>query len=183
MPQRFKQFGNTPVEAITQAVPVVDTNHAQVHEAHAFNTVFESLALAAAAKAYVEIVIPAGAYIHFQAATFFATGYGKLRFVELAAASTGGTGIVPVNRHRIADAASVVTVKHGVTPAADAVVMDTLRVGKPGSAASGRIGGNTGDDTEWVLNPGTSYLLEITNVDTVDIDATLRLFWYEEDGA
>ena len=172
-----------PIERVTGGRMVVDSNHAQVHGGNAFSMYHEALALAAAAKAYVEITVPADTYVHFQAASFFSTGYAQLRLVELAGPSTGGTGITPINRHRIINDTSVLTVKHGVTPAADDVVMDTLRVGKAGVGASGRIGGATGDDTEWVLNPATSYLLEITNNDSAAIDTTVRGFWYEEAGA
>lgn len=175
----------TPIERVTSGVPVIDTNHAQIHEKNAYSF-YHRAALAGGGVLNITIQVPTDTYVHFQAAEFTTDGGND---VELAIfegttlnAVPGGTAIVPTNRHRIDPPASILTVKHGASITSDGTQIGGNILYKSGTPASRSVGQKQ-DGVEWVLKPNTTYLFRFTNGATTASNMVFRPFWYEEGGA
>ncbi|PLX00493.1 MAG: hypothetical protein C0591_01115 [Marinilabiliales bacterium] len=180
-------FYLVPIERVTNGVPIIDTNHAQIHAGNAFSFA-KHQSLAAGASLDVTFEVPAGAYVHFQAFDVVSDGLNELT-VKLYEGTTlnatpGGTAITPVNRHRVGTPeSSVLTVKHGATIDADGTELDEMFLPKVSSGAVKNMA-TKGDSIEWILKPEEVYLLRLENTGTTTaLVAVVRPFWYEEGGA
>lgn len=184
MAERFKRLGDIPIEKVTQSVPTVDTNHAQIHEAHGFQFC-HSKPLAAGLAMASAIVVPAGAYVHFQAAAIHHGGAIKLEILEDVTSYANGTPVLPSNKHRIRNTASLLTVTVDVdTIVGGSNLIDPLYLGSSGAVNRASIGGTAGDDSEWILAPATTYLFRVTSPEgTLTQNVAILPFWYEESGA
>ena len=125
------------------------------------------------------------AYVHFKPATLSVTGGPVYASLIEDATFTGGSALTPECRNRIKDTASIVpcyglqdiTVVNG----ANVTTLETAVV--PGNSIAGKIGSQANSAEEWVLAPGKSYVLAITNVTNpgATVTAGYSLFWYEEE--
>lgn len=61
MAQRFSRIINEPVERITESIPTIDTNHAQIHEGNGFSLT-GSLTVATATVGAIQIYVPGNDY-------------------------------------------------------------------------------------------------------------------------
>lgn len=170
------------VEEITGARPTITSDHANIHNGIAFTTA-NKFTLAAAASGYLEIIVPAGAYIHFKPVSMQSDGPKiTVQLIEAPTLTTGSTAVIPVNRRRIGTPAiSVVTVKNNPTAVSAGTVLDQDYIGG-GSSAGGSTtsGGMAINDNEWVLKPATTYAIKVTNGGSGSADVNIKTFWYEE---
>lgn len=128
------------------------------------------------------------AYVHFKPSKVSATaGPVYVALLENYNFAAAGGAIVPLNRNRMKDYASVLTVK-GI---ADATVVSgtapqsldmTVLVG---NTTAGKLGSSSSAAEEWVLKAGNTYLITFSNATSPSVTATVgyELFWYEEGGA
>jgi len=97
---------------------------------------------------------------------------------------SGGTVITPQNMHRVGTpVASALTVKKDITGITGGVDLfgGPLYLGVAGAANRSSIGGNTGESSERVLRPETTYIIKITSIEPTNaINMTIVPFWYEE---
>jgi len=128
-------------------------------------------------------------YCHFKPAAFSATGGPVIISLLEDYTYVGGAAITPVNRKRSGTPAdSKITVKGlaDATAVAGSVPVSLDMMVIPGtSAGTGKLGGSAQSAEEWVLKPGTSYLVTMTNATSPGATVTVgyELFWYEEEGA
>lgn len=178
---------NVPIERVTEGLPVIDTNHAQIHAGNAYS-IGAYFNIAAAGKVDLTVTIPANAYVHFQALNINSDGGNTvtISFFEntVLNATPGGTAITPVNRRRLPTVpVSVLSLLKDATITTDGTLLDTIVLPKSSSPSAG--GSVTrADEVEWVLNPGSKYTFRIANTGaTTAVNVNFRPFWYEEAGA
>jgi len=182
----FSDSVHQKIERVTGGIPVIDTNHAQIHEGNAYSlgSVFT---IAAGASLDVTVQVPAGAYVHYQATDLSTDGGNTVTatFYEGATVTAAtGTAITPVNRRRLGTPeSSVLTIKQAPTVTATGTQLDQWYFPKTADAQAKGFNGKS-DTNEWVLKPETTYLLRISNTGaTTAAVVSLRPFWYEEAGA
>lgn len=126
-------------------------------------------------------------YCHFKPSLITCTGGPvTVELVEDQSFVAAGTAGTPRNRHRINGPASAITCKSiaaATLVGGSAVILDTVVI--PGNSVAGKLGGSTAAAEEWVLNPGKTYIVSMTNATNpgATITAGYSLFWYEEEGA
>lgn len=127
-------------------------------------------------------------YCHFKPAKFTSTA-GPV-FISLLEnyTFTGGSAITPVNRKRTGTPATSRVAVKGLANATAVAGTNPLSLDMtvlPGNTTAGKIGSSSSAAEEWVLMPGSSYLITATNATSPGSTITLgyELFWYEEAGA
>lgn len=172
-----KQSGILPIERITDSVPVVDSNHAQVHEGNAYVPVIEA-SLANGATEDILMYVPAGTYVHFQSAMIQTEGGGatvKVYKDAVYASFADDASVAPVNRDHIDNSASALEFQTQ-SPTSDGTLVEKIVVLSAGKGTSG-VAGST---TEMIFKPDTLVLFRITNLETSTNNITFMPFWYEE---
>lgn len=171
-----------PVEEVTGGYKSITTDHAAIHGGIAF-TVAHKFTIAAAGSAYLEFIVPAGAYVHFKPVAMQTDAPKVLvQVIEAPTVTPGTTGKTPMNRRRIGTpTVSVVTVHTDPTGVSGGTVIDQDYIGGGTGAGGSSVSGGMGiNENEWVLNPATTYLVKVTNGGSGSADVNIKLFWYEE---
>lgn len=175
------------IERVTKAHPVIDINHANIHKGQAF-TIANKIDVTAGAVAGFQITVPASGYVHFKAAAFSVTG-GPV-YISLLEDYTfvGGSAIPAANRRRVGTPPTAATVVKGaasITAVAGSAPVSLDMIVLPGTSTAAKLGSSSQAAEEWVLKPGTNYLIAITNATSPGATITVgyELFWYEEDAA
>lgn len=187
MNELLKQGYNfTPNERVTDALLIIDSNHAQIHAGNAFS-LGEFFTIAAGAALDIAVHVPAGAYVHYQATDLTTDGGNTVTATMYEGATitdATGTPLVPSNRRRLeTPAPSLLTIKQGPTVQAAGDAIDKWYFPKTADANSKGFNGKS-DTNEWVLKQDTTYLLRIANTGTVNAAVvSFRPFWYEEAAA
>lgn len=169
------------IERFTGGIKSISTDHAYIHNGQAFSFSAATTSIAAGGVYDFNITTPATGYVHWRPTTFGTSA--NITILELfegaTRSATGGT-ITPVNRNRNNATASAVTVNYAVTTTATGTLLRSVTAGAGGVTA--RAGGSaSGESEEFVLKPGTNYLLRLTNIgSTTATTAYLTGFWYEE---
>lgn len=169
----------------TTGIKTILTDHNLIHKGQAF-TVSNKVDIAASKVAGLSFLTPADKYVHFKPSGIASSG-GPITVSLLEDYTfTGGSDFPPVNRRRVGTptaAETVVKVAADITAAAgtNPVSMEMLLIpsSTQGQTKLEAAGGST---EEWVLKPGTSYLLAISNPTASTVTVGYSLFWYEEDG-
>lgn len=170
------------IEEVTGAYRQITTDHGLIHQGKAFS-IQNKFTLAAAAIGYLELIIPAGAYVHFKPVSMQSDGPKILiQLIEAPTITTGNSPLVPVNRRRVGTpAVSIVTVKNNPTAVSAGTVLDQDYIGGgTGAGGSTVSGGVAQNDNEWVLKPATTYVVKVTNSGSGSADVNIKTFWYEE---
>ena len=177
----------SPVERVTSGVPVIETNHANIHEGRAFE-LSGTLAVSAGQIGAVKIPVPEGAYIHFQAADFTADGGPVTAKLIEDATFTDASEVskTPVCLHRINPPSSIVaatvygnvTVQNGDSPLTVRELYIPANV-----QGSQRLSWHNGTPNEVILQSGVNYLVTIANGGSSTVNIGYYLFWYEESAA
>ena len=169
------------IEEVTGAYRSVTTDHDLIHQGKAFTTV-NKFTIASAASAYLEMIIPAGAYVHFKPVAMQSDGPKiTIQLIEAPTITTGSTAVTPANRRRIGTPAiSTVTVKSNPTGVSGGTVLDQDYIGGGTGNAQTTSGGASQNDNEWVLKAGTTYVIKVTNGGSGSADVNIKTFWYEE---
>lgn len=196
LPTKFRDIVNalgffgsslTPIERVTSGIPVIDTNHAQIHAGNAFSLI-GTMDVAQSQTGVLQISVPAATYVHFQAADIFSNaGPVNVSLIEDAALTSevGASDLLPNNHHRIDNTASVLAVKAlanaGVTNGSAVVTLATMPLFGTASGVT-KVGASVSNSQEWILKPSKKYLLVLPGI-TGGIKYGFNIFWYEEAGA
>jgi hypothetical protein len=185
-PPRAEIHGVTPAgvggpflqERVTNAFPVITTDHGFIHEGIAYTlsgsvTVDGSWSLA--------LTTPADKYIHFKPVGISASGGPVTVTLVEAPTFSGGSNATPRNRSRIYADAAAVTCKTGVTPSGGTVIFTGIIPSS--TSGSQRIGATSEAAEEWVLKLSTVYVLTLVEAATGTVLCGYDLFWHEEENA
>jgi len=163
---------------ITDDITVINHNHHEIHEGNFF-TVTDRVE-ADTTTIQWQITTPAGTTYAHMFFSLACTGEALYVLTE-GSDMTDGTALNEVNRRRAGTpgVASVVVTR---TPTGGSTVGETTlfteHYGSTGVASKTVEGGSTRGENEWILKPGTKYVVSITSyVDNVYV--TCKLDWYE----
>lgn len=170
-----------PIEKITKALATIDANHAQVHAGAAFSLCLPKQTLAGSSNEDILITIPAGVYVHFQLADIHVGGAEDVAFQiyesPTAVHGTGGNIKTPSNHNFAKNTPSQLTCTEPSSVSAQGTwkyEKAVLSTGKTHSSAG------VANNNEFVLKPGTTYLLRCVNQGATGQDLFREFFWYEE---
>lgn len=166
------------VDAKVEAMAVIDVAHSYTHRAATFSHYQRNAALAAAGTILAEIIVPATHEMHLKAIQgWIGGGRARIEVIEAPTLTTGATAGQVRCRNRIGTPpAGNVTIKTNPTTISAGTVLDDYEFGGGSGTASGDC---VEDQIEWILKPGTTYLVRMTNDGTSTEFASLKLFWYE----
>ena len=172
------------LERVTGAAPVITTDHQFIHAGQAF-TIASKVDIATTKIAGVQFTTPATGYIHFRPVALVAVGGPIIASLLEDYSFAEGSALTGVNRRRVGTpTAAAMTVKAlpdmtAVAGAAGATL--ATYVINSASQGSQKVGGDVNGGEEWVLKPGTNYLLAMTNTAGTTSTVGFEIFWYEED--
>jgi len=173
---RLRYKGHNPIEDVTEARPTIDSNHGQIHAGNAFSVFTRIAALANNTAVNFALIIPAGAYVHFQTVEFSGNGTAELDVYKTATIVSGAVVMTPQNRNHFSHNVSVVEFKAVTSISVAGTLIDGS--GLFGSAQKAAVG-KTADENEWVFASGT-YIFKVTSRIATGLDGILKAFWYEE---
>ena len=180
-------------EHVTAGARVITTDHASIHDGWGYSIYATFTAVADGDTRNLVITTPATTvdrpYVHLKYFdAWIGNASGTLQIYEDPYDVTGGTPVDVINHRRTGTPpTSDSTVVHtatvtldNVSPAHTAKLLPTLRFGGGGTGPQGRAGGDRSTDIEWVLEPETKYVIQITNTSGAAADIGFWAFWYEE---
>lgn len=177
--QLHNKFVNA-FEWLTNALKVIDNDHAYIHQSKLFTVTFK-LDITTGATAKATFLTNSVKQIHYRPANIV-TSADKLSInvYEGSTVASGGTAVTPVNRNRHAVVATDVVVKTGVTVGTNGTLIQTVYM--PGGTGVGqaRSGSQLSANNEWVLKESTLYTYEFINTSTETNTVWVELQWYEE---
>jgi len=174
----FKRSTVLPIELITEGLPMIDTNHAQIHAKRGY-VIDHKFSLGTGASGYVLFTVPAGTYVHWQGAQVSCDNGLVDAVLFEASTHSGGTALTPRNANRSGGSNdnSAITVAHTPT-------LDTDGTRLFGAYLGGGVK-ETGaslipPEREFVFDPGVVYCVKLTNNDNATQNVHVSGFWYEE---
>ena len=169
-------------ENLTEALRVIDNDHAYIHQGKYFTlSSLDTIAAGQTLKVGFKTPLIAGGLIHYRPA-WLVSSVDKLtvEIFEAAEGVAGGVAQTPINRNRNSTEVSGCTVLKGVTTTGDGDLINTTYI--PGSTGVGGTasGGLLSAANEWVLLPDTQYLIKYTNGSSAANIIFTEFQWYEE---
>ncbi len=162
------------VDAAISALRMIDAAHAEVHEGEAFMV---SGSAAAAAEATYEVRFQTPNSMKECHMMFKASSSLEMRvqiFETTTKTHVGNNALTPLNRNRNSNETSTATVCHTPGDTGDGDVMFDETVG-----TTGKSGGITRSDAEFILKRNTAYLVKLTS-NKASNTLNAELDWYEE---
>jgi len=176
-PAYVDKDGNSYIASSDRPFPVVDVNHLRLHEGKAFKAYRiypNATKLAAGASCNIAIAWASGVYAHI-AVDASCSGDAEL-YVYEGATVTGGTSFTAIKRNRTSATTSQSAILINPTVTVTGTEIDAEII----AGGSGKKSGGAGTSAlEMVLNPLTTYLFRLTNVNGTSHMAELFLEWYE----
>jgi hypothetical protein len=157
--------------------PIVDINHLRLHEGKAFKAYRiypNSAKLASGASCNIAIAWASNVYAHLLVNA--SCGGDAELYIYEGATVTGGTSFTAVKRNRTSATTSQSAILINPTVTVTGTEIDAEIVA---GGAGKKAGGGGSSALEMVLNPLTTYLFRLTNVNGTDHMAELLLEWYE----
>ena len=172
-----------PFDTTTGAAIVMDTIHHEVHEGEMFHVSHTNGSVAN--NASVDVLLVTGADVESHTSwEVFAGGQVTVYLYEGATTSAAGTALTAYNMRRNSLNAPDATVTHTPTvTATGSVALVNGRILPGGTSPTTRVGGGIRSGAEWILLPGTKYLMRITNKSGGTIAINVALEWYEEEAS
>jgi len=156
-------------------VETLSHEHAHVHDGSSFlATTMQTLGNNTSYR--IAIAVPAGtetAHLFFR---FTSTSEWYVEFFEAPTTVAGGANLTAYNRNRNSVNGPLLTFTQGVTAVADGTRLLVERVGS--GAVGTRVGGVSQSIEEWVLKPGTTYLVHLRCVVAGTLAAAFQ--WYQD---
>jgi hypothetical protein len=176
-PAYVDKDGNSYIASSDKPFPIVDINHLRLHEGKAFKAYRiypNATKLAAGASCNIAIAWASGVYAHI-AVDASCSGDAEL-YVYEGATVTGGTSFTAIKRNRTSATTSQSAILINPTVTVTGTEIDAEII----AGGSGKKSGGAGTSAlEMVLNPLTTYLFRLTNVNGTSHMAELFLEWYE----
>jgi hypothetical protein len=176
-PAYVDKDGNSYIASSDKPFPIVDINHLRLHEGKAFKAYKiypEATKLTAGASCNIAIAWASNVYAHLLVDASCG-GDAELYIYEGATVSSG-TSFTAVKRNRTSAITSQSAILINPTVTVTGTEIDAQIIAGGTGKKSG--GGGAGA-LEMVLNPLTTYLFRLTNVNGTDHMAELLLEWYE----
>lgn len=156
-----------------------DIDHDNIHSGNAFSFSVLNAALAAGAELVVLLTIGAGKEGHLRI-NASSDGPATLRFLEKPTTSGTGTTLALLNRNRIINRAATHSAVSGVTITGVGTQLFIRRLpGSSGGFFSPGSGSAFDANDEWVLKPGNTYAIGVTNNDTGPESVSIDCLIYE----
>lgn len=169
--------GEILTDAVTPGVISVDVAQNYVNRGLVFASSFAVAVLANAASIEMLIRVTAGQAAHM-GASIQVGGDSQAFLFEGPTTTDDGTGLARINSNRITPVGASATLTFsGPTVTVDGTELGTeFLAGGRGGNASGAEGVSAG---KTILNPGTDYLIRVTNQSGGNIYASINFGWYE----
>ena len=176
-PAYVDKDGNSYIASSDKPFPIVDINHLRLHEGKAFKAyrIYPyATKLAAGASCNIAIAWASNVYAHLLVDA--SCGGDAELYIYEGATVTGGTSFTAVKRNRTSatTSQSAILINPTVTVTGTEIDAEIIAGG-----AGKKAGGGGSSALEMVLNPLTTYLFRLTNVNGTDHMAELLLEWYE----
>lgn len=172
-----------PFDETTGAALVIDTVHHEVHEGEMYHASHTNGSVANGAN--LDVLLVTGATVETHASwEVFAGGQVRIYLYEAPTTSANGTALTIYNMKR--DSLNTPEALFYHTPTVSAtgsVALVNGRILPGGTSPTTRVGGGIRSGAEWILAPGTKYLLRVTNTSGGTIAVNVGLEWYEEETA
>lgn len=186
--QLYRDFGNyqaqvvslAPFDEITGAALVIDTVHHEAHEGEIFHAsqVWSSVNNAASVDLAMEITTTHDAHLTFDVV---AGGQVLVQLWEGPTYASLGTALPAWNMNRTFTNTAGSVVYSTPTISTTGVITLVQRILPGGNSPTTRVGGGIRQGSEWVLAPGTVYLMRITNQSGSAVPVNVAAEWYEEE--
>jgi hypothetical protein len=176
-PAYVDKDGNSYIASSDKPFPIVDINHLRLHEGKAFKAYRiypNSAKLASGASCNIAIAWASNVYAHLLVDA--SCGGDAELYIYEGATVTGGTSFTAVKRNRTSATTSQSAILINPTVTVTGTEIDAEIVA---GGAGKKAGGGGSSALEMVLNPLTTYLFRLTNVNGTDHMAELLLEWYE----
>ena len=176
-PAYVDKDGVSYIASSDKPFPIVDINHLRLHEGKAFQAYRiypNATKLAAGASCNIAVAWASGVYAHLLVDA--SCGGDAELYIYEGATVSGGTSFTAVKRNRTSATTSQSAILINPTVSVTGTEIDAqIITGGTGKKSSG--GGSNA--LEIVLNPLTTYLFRLTNVNGTAHMAELLLEWYE----
>jgi hypothetical protein len=179
-----KQSETIPLERVTGAVPVINSDHEAVHLGWGYAASVYAEAVADDGLIYIEFKTPVkeSGTVHLKAyRTWTEGGLASFTITEAPVLTTGSTTLTPHNRLRtsVAPQKSRSILKSDPTSISGGTAIEGPFAFGGGGVGTGA-GGGISSDQELVLGHSTTYLLAVKNLAGAAKALGLWIFWYEE---
>ena len=169
--------GQSGIDASTESLNTIEYEHHEIHSGSSFTA--SDVQLVGTTTLLWMITTPAGTkYTHIIPSIECS---GEFLVVETEGSDyTGGTTVPVINRNRVGTpnvAGTIVTRAPSAGTTLGAVTLRTERVGATSVAGKTVSAGASRGSSEFVLKPGTKYIISVETF--ADVYVTLRLDWYE----
>jgi hypothetical protein len=176
-------FGGQKFDEETHGLITIDAVHWMVHRGYMFEVGTSTAVLANGTTASFLINLTSATITNELHLVFNASlgGQGKIDIYENAIYNSSGTALTAYNMDRT----TTNVCQAGIIFSANPLEITTLgtkiytTLSPGGTSVQTRIGGSTRAATEWILKPGNSYSVVITNSSGGNIAVSLSLEFYE----
>lgn len=189
MARLYRDFGDfqtevvslAPFDEITGGAIVMDVVHHEVHEGEMWHA--ERTSVAVADGASVDLLMHVGGAIENHTVfEVLASGQVTVSLWESPTIGALGTEMTPYNMRRSITETSRSQIYHTPTiTATGSVALVDGRLLPGGTSPTTRVGGGVRQGVEWILAPGTYYLLRVRNNSGAATTINTIVEWYEEE--
>ena len=169
------------VDATVSGLIVIDIAHREIHEGNTFNAFLSDLALADDASLTMLFTTSNNSFVSVSGhmvLQYAAGGDAQVFVYEAPTVSTIGTAFTAQRLNREIAATAVTTISTGATFSSyGTTIFDMVIAGGTGGNAGGGAGSH---DDEFILTPGTQYLIRLENEAGSTKVAGIHVDWYEE---
>lgn len=166
------------IDATTHTLEIITAEHANIHKGISYS-VADTVALDTATAYWMVETANTTTYAHF---IFTLTATGEATFLVTEGADRDKGDILPaINRRRISPSTAGTIVSRTPTGGSTdgQIILFSMRNGITNVASKNVEGGEARAVNEWILAPGTKYIVSITNY--VAGYVTCLLNWYEHE--
>ena len=164
-------------DTTTGATATIDYAHKEIHSgSHFFYSDYDSDVDTASPK-YYRITTPNTTKWAHMIFTFYSEGVGTWQLFENPTVNAAGTTATVFNNNRNSATAATVVIAYDATSTSDGTLLKTWRTGS-GTNAPSRVGTESRNDTEIILDQDQDYFLKFTP-DADNAKTKVELEWYE----
>jgi hypothetical protein len=170
------------LEGVTNGIRSIMTDHEQIHLGNGY-VLSHFGSVASSGELLIQLDVPANDYVHLKKWSLWTDSpIAKLEIVEAPTLTDGTTAINIVNKRRVGTPdASLCSAFSDPTAISGGTILETTYVGGGGTGGF-KSGGTNSVEDEYVLNPSTTYLFRVTNLDSSARTCAIHMLWYEESG-
>ena len=166
---KIQVFGHT-------ALPVITDLHNKIHAGEVFFAMQSSASLGAGSALLMELILDSFE-VHLKSIDYYNGLAGLLELLEAPTITDGNSPIVALNRNRNSSKkASLTKIYSNPTAISGGTALESIPFA--GNVLSSTV--EVTIDNEWVLKPGTKYLIRLTNNGGAGTPAYFKANWYEE---